>query len=62
MRNNDGMDNKVSCFYDEVQEIAEENSNKARDKLFETDDQLRKEKKFLWKSHRSKLRTTPFSQ
>lgn len=47
MRNNDGMNNKVSCFYDEVQEIAEENSNKARDKLFETDDQLRKEKKFL---------------
>lgn len=62
MRNNDGMENKDSYFYDEIQDIFEENGNKARDRLFETDDQLRKEKKFLWKNHRSKLRIIPFGQ
>jgi len=45
MRNNDERKNKYYYFYDETQDIFEENSNKARDKLFETDDQLRKEKK-----------------
>lgn len=62
MRNNDKRKNEDYYFYDEVQDIFEENSNKARDKLFGTDDQLRKEKKLLWKNHRNKLRIIPFGQ
>jgi len=62
MRNNDERKNKYYYFYDEAQDIFEENSNKARDKLFETDDQLRKEKKILWKNYRNKLITILFGQ